>query len=89
MRRVLEDCGIAPEKAEVFEEKVAESFGEFAEVPAVNVTPRQFKVEAPGVSIRVSPECTELLETRIIDGRRYILVPADGDVEVNGMKVQG
>lgn len=88
IRQVLQDCGVPEEKAERFEERCAETFGDYAEIPAVNlVKPKQFQVEAPGVQIRVSPECTGLLETRMIDGRRYILVPADGDVEVNGMRV--
>ena len=89
LRTVLEDCGVDQQRAAAFEEKCGETFGAHAEIPAVNVvSPRQFKVEAPGVSIQVSPECTSLLETRVIDGRRYILVPADGDVEVNGMKLR-
>ena len=28
-----------------------------------------------------------MIETRMIDGRRYIVILADGDVEVNGVKV--
>lgn len=89
MKRVLEESGVDSEKAERFSELCRESFGE-KEIPAVNVvSPRQFKVEAPGVSIRVSPDMSGLLETRVIDGRPYILVPVDGDVEVNGMKITG
>lgn len=89
MKRVLEESGVNPEKAERFSERCQECFGE-TEIPAVNVvSPRQFKVDAPGVSIRVSPDMSSLLETRMIDGRPYILVPVDGDVEVNGMKITG
>ncbi|NLU25388.1 MAG: DUF4317 family protein, partial [Clostridiales bacterium] len=35
----------------------------------------------------VAPENSYLLETRVIDGRRYILIPADSGVEVNGLHV--
>ena len=66
-----------------------ETFGSFAEIPAVNiVAPKQFVVSTPGVSIRVDPEHSDLIETRMIDGRCYIMVLADGDVEVNGVNVK-
>ena len=85
---VLKSCGVSEEKAEVFEEQYTQNFGAYAEIPAVNVvTPKQFKVDTPSVSIRVDPEHSDLIETRVIDGKCYILVLADGDVEVNGVCV--
>lgn len=88
MRDVLTDCGVSEEKAEAFEQKYTETFGAYAEIPAVNlVTPKKFNVNTANVSIKVDPEHTSLIETRIIDGRMYILVPADGDIEVNGVRV--
>ena len=36
----------------------------------------------------VAPENCYLVETRIINGRKYILVPAEEDVEVNGLAVR-
>lgn len=88
MKQVLTDCGVAEEKTAVFEERFTESFGAQAQVPAVNVVqPKSFKVQTPSVSIQVSPENSGLIETRMIDGKYYILVLADGDVEVNGMRI--
>ena len=85
---VLKNCGVSEEKAAAFEEQYSENFGAYAEIPAVNViTPKQFKVNTPSVSIRVDPEHSDLIETRIIDGKCYILVLADGDIEVNGVSV--
>jgi hypothetical protein len=40
------------------------------------------------VSIKVAPDRSDLIETRMIDGKCYILVLADGDVEVNGVNVK-
>ena len=89
MRTVLENCGVSPEKAERFDNEYTEVFGEEAVLPAVNlVAPRQFKVETPSVKIQVDPRHTDLIETRVIDGRSYILILADGDVQVNGVQVQ-
>lgn len=88
VRNVLQDCGVSEEKAAAFQEQYGQAFGQFAEIPAVNVvTPRQFVVNTPSVSIHVDPEHSDLIETRVIDGKRYILVLADGNVEVNGVSV--
>ena len=89
VREVLEGCGVSMERAAAFEDKYNEAFGEYAEIPAVNVVaPKQFQVTTPSVSIRVDPERSDLIETRMIDGRCYILVLADGEVEVNGVNVK-
>ena len=90
VKHVLESCGVSEEKQAAFQERFTEAFGETAQIPAVNVVPtKEFKVTTPSVSIRVDPERSDLIETRVIDGKYYILVLADGDVEVNGMKIQG
>ena len=89
VKEVLESCGVSMERAAAFEDKYSEAFGEYTEIPAVNVvTPRQFTVSTPSVSIRVDPERSDLIETRVIDGKPYIMVLADGDVEVNGVNVK-
>ena len=85
---MLEDCGVPQARAEAFQARYDEAFGQDAALPAVNMlSPKQFKLTAPGVSIQVDPDRSDLIETRLIDGRYYILVLADGDVEVNGMRV--
>ena len=37
----------------------------------------------------MSPECAGLIETRVIDGRKCLVIAVDDRVEVNGMPVQG
>ena len=86
--RVLTEGGVSAERVEAFEEGFDATFGEGAVLPAVNlVTPKQFKVDLPSVSIRVDPKQADLLETRVIDGRSYLLIPIDGDISVNGQPV--
>ena len=48
---------------------------------------RKFQVTTPEVKISIAPENSYLIETRIIDGRKYLLIPADDGVEVNGIGV--
>ncbi len=52
------------------------------------VNPRTFEVKAPDVVIKVSPDRTDLLETRQIDGKTYLMVELTDNVEVNGINVK-
>ena len=89
VKTMLESCGISEEKQTAFEEKYDQSFGSFAELPAVNmVTPKRFQVETASVSIKVDPAHSDLVQTRIIDGKCYIMVLADDNVRVNGVSVR-
>ena len=86
--RILTDAGVSDEKAEAFQQGFDAAFGAGAVLPAVNiVAPKQFKVDLPSVSIKVDPKQADLLETRMIDGRSYLLIPIDGDISVNGQPV--
>ena len=48
---------------------------------------RRFEVRTPDVSIKVNPERSDLIETRVIGGVKYIMICADEDVEVNGVSI--
>lgn len=86
--RVLTDGGVSQEKVEAFENGFDKTFGTGAVLPAVNVvTPKQFRVDLPSVSIKVDPRQADLLETRVIDGKSYLLIPIDGDISVNGQPI--
>ena len=86
--KVLQSSGVSEEKVEAFQQGFDQVFGAGAVLPAVNVVqPKQFRVDLPSVSIKVDPEHTDLLETRTIDGRSYLLIPIEGDIAVNGQPV--
>ena len=86
--RILSDGGISAERVEAFQDGFDKTFGAGAVLPAVNiVTPKQFKVDLPSVSIKVDPKQADLIETRVIDGRSYLLIPIEGDIAVNGQPV--
>ena len=85
---VLEQCGVAPEKVTAFSEKYDERFGAAAEfAPDTVVDTGAIAVETPDVSIKISSDRSDLIETRVIDGIRYILIRAESSVEVNGVSV--
>jgi hypothetical protein len=45
-------------------------------------------VETASVSIKVDPAHRDLVQTRIIDGKCYIMVLSDDNVRVNGVSVK-
>lgn len=89
MREVLENCGVSPERAEAFESRYGESVGPDAAVSPQNlVDTKQMEIRTPDVVIRVSPERSDLIETRIINGTKYLLICAEEGVEVNGVNIR-
>lgn len=88
VKQVLESCGVSDSRVTAFEEKYNSEFGTDVDLcPRNIVDTKQFEVRTPNVTIHVSPEHSGLVETRIIDGTKYILVRADDGVEVNGVNV--
>ena len=85
---MLERCGVPEEKLRSFEEKYDEAFGQTVSLPAMNVVePRRFEVRTPDVTVQVNPQRSDLIETRVIDGVKYILIRAEEGVEVNGVNI--
>lgn len=88
VKQVLHECGVSPDHVERFEEQYDRQFGPEADLPPRNIVDeKQLEVKTPDVTIRVSLERSDLVETRIIDGRRYILIRAEEGVEVNGVQI--
>lgn len=89
VKRVLGNCGVGEERMEVFEEQYDSKFGPTKELSPRNlVDVKKLQVCTPNVTISVKPERSDLLETRIIDGAKYILIRADEGVEVNGVSIR-
>ena len=89
IRDMLGFCGVPEENIEQFEEKFDKEFGQNASLSPRNIVDtKKFELKTPDVVIKVNPARTDLVETRIIDGVRYVLVRADSGVEVNGIDVK-
>ena len=89
IRDMLGFCGVPEENIEQFEEKFDKGFGQNAALSPRNIVDtNKFELKTPDVVIKVNPARTDLVETRVIDGVRYVLVRADGGVEVNGIDVK-
>lgn len=88
VRSVLKSCGASETHIEAFEERFDDSFGADTEISPTNIVDtKHFEVKTPDVTIQVNPERSYLIETRIIDGTKYIMIRAEGGVEVNGVNI--
>jgi hypothetical protein len=85
---LLRSGGVKEEQIGEFSEKFEDDFGTTAAIPPANIIDiKKFEVKTPEVTVKVNPEFSDLIETRVIDGTKYLLIRADGDVEVNGIKI--
>lgn len=86
---VLASCGVSRSQVDLFSEAYDAQFGEGTKLPPQNlVDVKKLEVKMPSVMIRVDPDRGDLVETRVIDGVKYILIRADENVEVNGVSIQ-
>lgn len=89
VKRLLMENGATEETLEHFDEEFEQSGGNNQTSLYVSnvVNRRKFEIKTPNIVISVKPECADLVETRILDGRPYFVIPADDSVEVNGIPV--
>ena len=88
VKSALMSCGISEEHMAKFSVEYDETFGSDAELHPKNIiNDKYFEIHTPDVSIKVNPDRSDLIETRVIGGVKYILICADEDVEVNGVSI--
>ena len=89
VKRLLEYSGVEEEKLSSFEEKYEEAAGTDTCFVASNVAnTRQFEIKTPDVVVKVSPDRMDLVETKVINGRKCLDISLDNCVEVNGITVR-
>lgn len=85
---ILQSCNVPEEQVSRFLENCEEQFGKGTVLDPSNlIDSGKFEVETADARISVDPERSYLVETRMIDGRAYLLIPADG-VTVNGLPIK-
>ena len=93
VKKLFAHSGVTEEHLEDFdrnfEQATSSSSSEQPSFLATNiVNTRKFEIRTPDVVINVNPERSDLVETRIIDGRRCIVIGIDDHVEINGISVK-
>jgi hypothetical protein len=89
IKNLLAESGVHPEKLEAFEKNFEAATPE-QPVPftASNIAnTRKFEVKTPDVIVQVNPSRADLVDTRVIDGRRCIVIEINDAVEVNGIPI--
>ena len=81
-------CGYDEEKMEAFDRNFDEAAGPKASLLVSNVAnTRKFEIKTPTVTIQADPDYADLVETKIVDGRRCLVIGIDENVLVNGIAV--
>ena len=85
---ILRKSGVPDDKISSFNEECQRQLGSSDTFnPGNLVETKKFEMVTPEVKISVDPEYAYRIKTKVIDGEKYILIPADGTVEVNGIEV--
>ena len=88
LKDVLTACGVSETGVSKFSVQYDEAFGFEAELHPKNIIDsKRFEITTPDIAIKVDPTRTDLVETRVIGGVKYILINADENVEVNGVSI--
>ena len=88
VKTVLQECGISEDRLSKFSVDYDEVFGFETDLHPKNVIDnKHFEIKTPDVVIKVDPTRSDLIETRVIGGVKYIMICADEDVEVNGVNI--
>lgn len=84
---ILRDCRVPEESITAFQKGCGEAFGEGAALnPANLVDTGRFVIKTKEATVAADLAQSILVESRIIAGKPYILIPANSGVEVNGME---
>lgn len=88
VKTLFEKSGVEEEQLANFEELYDDAAGEETALMVNNVAnTRTFEVKTPDVVIKVNPERADLVNTRLIDGRRCLVIEINDQVEVNGITI--
>lgn len=86
VKYLLSKSGVEEDKLEDFEQQYESTAGEHTSLLASNIADtKKFEIKTPDITIQVKPECAALVETRVIDGRKCIVIGVDDRVEINGI----
>ncbi len=89
LKRLLSNSGVTEERMETFDSNFDHIAGEKTEFLVPNIAEtRKFSIETPDIVIKVNPERADLVETRIINGRRCLVIEMTDQVEVNGVPIR-
>ena len=86
--KILLDCGVPEEQAEAFQVACGEKFGIGAVLNPVNlIDAKKVELKTEKMSLSIDPEYSHLIEAKVIDGQKVLVVPVEDHLEFNGVAV--
>lgn len=78
--------GLKEEHIPIVEEKFEKAMGEDVKLHLDNVREKKsLEVKSDEMQIKVKSEAADIVEIRVIDGRKCLVIPMNSDIEVNGI----
>lgn len=88
LEKILNECGVAEPQVARFGANYREVFGPNEQLhPANIIDSKHFEVHTADIAVKAAPGRSDLIETRVIGGVKYILIRAEDAVEVNGVEI--
>lgn len=89
IRKIFGDSGVTEECMEKFDSEFDFTFGRRKTVLASNIAEtKEFTVKTPNLTIKASPDRSDMVETKVVDGRQCIVITVDDHVTVNGIEAR-
>lgn len=89
VKNLFVDCGVVKDKLEEFDQKYEKLAGENVSLLVANLaSTRVFEVKTPDVIVKVNPERADLVQTKLVEGRKCLVIEINDQVEVNGIMVK-
>ena len=89
VKDIIENSGIPNDKIDDFEKEFEAIVDDDTTFMATNVANvRKFNIETPDVVIKVNPDRTDLIESRMIHGKKCLVITVNDRIEVNGINVR-
>ena len=86
MKEVMRKAGLKEEHLPVFEEYYDREAGGDATFKVDSLREKKnMTMKSDDVKIMVKPDSADLVEIRVIDGRKCIVIPMNSDMEINGI----
>lgn len=96
IRKVFERSGIDSDIMEDYDWKYDETVRDLSDeederIPYVQASNlpgiKKIDIRTPDIVIKINPDRSDLIETRLIDGKECLVITVDDRVEINGMRV--
>ena len=89
VKTIFAKSGLDDDSMDTFDQCYDDTVGPDTELMLDNIySSRSFEVNTPDVTVKVKPERTDLVETKVIDGRQCLVIDLQGTAEVNGVTVK-